>query len=378
MTRRLIYVTGTRADFGLMLPILKAIQAQPGFEVELVVTGMHLCDLFGGTEREVEASGLPIAARFPVPIDDDSGGGMARCAGIFSAEIAEFLATYRPDGIILLGDRWEMLAAALPALLCGIPIIHLCGGERSGTVDENIRHAVSKLAHLHLVANEDSAHRLRAMGEEEWRIHIIGAPGLVGLKELASQSRQDLGARYAFDAERPFALVLFHPVVQDADIAEEPVKLALSCLLSRGIPAVVLMPNADHGSGRIRKEIAATAQGGGVSVVTHMPRADFVSMLAQAAVMVGNSSGGIVEAASLGTPVVNIGDRQHGRLRNDNTFDAQAEFGAIDAALDDATAWLHTSCDNVYGDGRSDELVVDILSRLDWDDLRLLKKQMSY
>lgn len=378
MTRRLTYVTGTRADFGVMLPTLRRLAATPGLSLDLVVTGMHLSDRFGRTEREVEQSGLVIAARIALPIDDDSAEGMARCAGRMAEAMAAHLAGHRPDALLVLGDRSEMLAAALPAMLAGVPVVHVAGGERSGSVDDSMRHALSKLAHLHFVANADAEARLAAMGEEPWRIHRVGALGLVGIAEQARTPPAEIAARYGFDAEAPFALMLFHPVVQDAALAGDQVAALLDALGDHRIQTVCLLPNADHGTGRIRAAIAAAAARGAVSAVEHMPRADYLSALSNAALLIGNSSSGIVEAASFGTPSVNIGDRQEGRERNANTFDAEPDRAAISAAIAQALAAPRGSVMNVYGDGRADLYVAEILSGLDLADPALLKKRMTY
>jgi GDP/UDP-N,N'-diacetylbacillosamine 2-epimerase (hydrolysing) len=375
VTRRLTYVTGTRADFGLMQPTLRRLAATPGLSLDLVVTGMHLSDRFGRTEREVEESGLAIAARIALPIEDDSGEGMARCAGRMAEAMAEHLAAERPDALLVLGDRSEMLAAAMPAMLAGIAVVHFCGGERSGTVDESMRHALTKIAHVHMVANRDAADRLASMGEEPWRIHCVGSPGLVGIANLAGVPLAELAARYAFNASEPFALMLFHPVVQDAAQAGAQVAAALGALADRQIQTVCLLPNADHGTGRIRAAIEAA---GPLSVVEHMPRADYLSALSHAALLIGNSSSGIIEAASFGTPVVNIGDRQEGRARNATVFGAPRERVAVAAAIDRARAWPRDSRDNIYGEGRTDVRAAEILAGLDYADPALLKKRMTY
>ena len=374
MTRRLRYVTGTRADFGLMLATLRRLAATPGLSVDLVVTGMHLSDRFGRTEREVEASGIPIAVRIPLPIDEDSPAGMARCAGTMAEAMAAHLTEDRPDLLLVLGDRSEMLATALPAMLAGVPVVHFCGGDRSGTVDESMRHALSKLAHVHMVATDDSAQRLARMGEEPWRIHAVGMPGLVGIREAATVSREALARRYGFDAGRPFALLLFHPVVQDAALAGAQVAAALEAL--GDMQTICLLSNADHGTGLIRETISRAT--GPRVVVEHMPRGDYLSALAQAALLVGNSSSGIIEAASLGTPAVNIGDRQDGRARNANTFDAPPQRAAIEAAICEALAWPRGDRTNIYGDGSTDRRAAEILAGLDLADPALLKKRMTY
>ncbi len=374
MTRRITYVTGTRADFGLMLPTLRRIAAHPELDLELVVTGMHLSPRFGSTVREVEASGLPVAERIELPIEDDSAGGMARCGGIMAERMAARIAASPPDVLLLLGDRSEMLAAGFAAALANVPVAHLCGGERSGTVDDSLRHALSRLAHLHLVATGEAAERLVASGEEAWRVHRVGTPGLVGIEALASVPRGELVERYGL-ADAPYALMLFHPVVQDAGLAGEQVQQLLDALAGSGLAVLALLPNADHGQTRIRERLTACP---GLTIVEHMPREDYLSAMRHAAVMIGNSSSGIIEAASLGTPVVNVGDRQAGRARNPNVIDVPAEADAIREGIAAALALGEDPFPNLYGDGRTDERVAALLAELDLADPRLLKKRMTY
>jgi GDP/UDP-N,N'-diacetylbacillosamine 2-epimerase (hydrolysing) len=374
VTRRLTYLTGTRADFGLMQRVLEEIAAAPGLELELVVTGMHLSDRFGRTGREVEASGLPIARRIDVPVDEDSGRAMAVAAGLVTSGMADYFAERPRDGLLVLGDRGEMLAGAIAALYADVPIVHIAGGERSGSVDESIRHAISKLAHLHCVAVEDGRQRLLNMGEEPWRIHVTGTPGLAGLRELASVGREELAARYGFDPARPFALLLFHPVVQDAAEAGAQWRSIFAALAGGELQVLALLPNADHGTESIRAAIGES----GLIPIDHMPRADYVSALRHADFLIGNSSSGIIEAATLGTAVVNVGDRQDGRLRSANVFDAGANPDSIAAAIGRARAFDGAGLVNVYGEPHADRRIRALLEETDLGDRRLRKKVMTY
>jgi GDP/UDP-N,N'-diacetylbacillosamine 2-epimerase (hydrolysing) len=362
----------------VIAPTLQRISQAPGLELDLIVTGMHLSDRFGRTEAEVEASRIPIVTRIEVPIDEDSGRGMALSAAAVVSGVAEHLSANPRDALLVLGDRGEMLAAATAALFVGTPIVHLCGGERSGSIDDSIRHSISKLAHVHLVAAEDGEQRLLRMGEEPWRVHRIGAPGLVGLRALAKVPIEALAERYGFDAASPYALLLFHPVVQDAEMGGEQVALLLERLTRRELQVICLLPNADHGNTAIRDQIGLWSGHNLVSVVDHMPREDYVSAMAAAAILIGNSSSGIVEAASVGTAVVNCGDRQKDRLRNPNVFDTKIEHAPLDDAIERALAFDTSSLVNVYGDGQTDRRVSEILSRIDFRDTRLLKKSMTY
>ncbi len=378
MTRRVVYLTGTRADFGLMLPTLRAVAARPGLELGLVVTGMHLSRRYGHTVDEVRASGLPLQAELPVDVDEDSGLAMARAAAGVALGVAEHFAQHRPDACLLLGDRWEMLAAAMTATLAGVPIFHLCGGERSGSVDDAMRHAVSKLAHVHGVATPGARDRLLALGEEPWRVHVVGTPGLVGLTALVRADRATLARRHGLRADAPIALVIFHPVVQEAKAAGRQMEAVLAAVRAQGLQALCLMPNADAGNEGIRQAIERAAmQDPGLRTLTHLPREDYLSWLAAADVLVGNSSSGIIEAASFGTPVVNVGQRQNGRERNSNTFDCEPAAQALADTLRRALGHPRTDRHNVYGDGRTDTRVADLLSNTVLDEA-LLCKRLAY
>jgi GDP/UDP-N,N'-diacetylbacillosamine 2-epimerase (hydrolysing) len=361
-----------------MLPTLREIHSRDGMRVEIAITGTHLSRNFGATASEVLACGIPVVAEWPVDIDASDDASMARCAAAVATQSATHFRERRPDICLLLGDRWEILAAAMSAVLAGIPIVHLCGGERSGSVDDAIRHSISKLAHVHGVSTQGSAQRLLRMGEHADRIHVVGAPGLVGLQELAEESRADWAAQVGLDNANPIAVVLFHPVVQDARTAGQQMTRVLQAVLAEDFQVLCLKPNADSGSDGIRRAIeAALAKHAKLRVVTHLPRRTYVSVLATADVLVGNSSSGVVEAATFGTPVVNVGDRQEGRERNRNTQDVPVDEASIRRALQLARQWPRNSRDNVYGDGLTHRRVADLLARLPLN-ASLLKKPMTY
>lgn len=379
MTRTFCYITGTRADFGLMQPTLQAIAEKDGLDVKVVVSGMHLSERFGHTVDEVRASGLTIAAEIPVPIDSDTEAGMALCAGSFANAFATHLSQNSYDGLLLLGDRWEMLAGAMAGMLSGIPVFHICGGERSGTVDDALRHAISKIAHVHLVATDDARERLVRMGEEDRRIHVVGTPGLVGIPNFRSPDRDAVAAEFGFDPSKPIAIMLFHPVVQDAAIAEEQCDAILNVLADREIQTVCLLPNADTGNSAIRSSILwHAARNDALRPVPHLARDGFWSLMAQSDLMIGNSSAGIIEAASFGIPVVNVGDRQKDRLRNTNVFDCEPAQSAVQAAVDEVLSRGRQPPGNVYGDGLTDTRIATLLAEFDFEDAALRRKSMWY
>lgn len=364
--RRILYVTGTRADFGLMASTLRRIAADPRLELQLAVTGMHLSPTYGMTVDEIEAQGLRIAARVPTNVEARSPEAMA--AGIGEAVIGftSAFAAARPDLLLVIGDRGEMLAGAIAALHLGIPIVHLHGGERSGTIDEPVRHAITKLSHWHFVATAESRDRVIRMGERPEHVWVTGAPSLDGLDAIAATPRAQVLARLGLPAGSEYVLVLFHPVVQEAGSMQAQTRQLADALHDAlaGTPRHVLWlaPNADAGSGEILRALEQGQSALPLHRITHLARPGFVAALRHAEVFVGNSSAGIIEAASLGTPVVNIGSRQHARERNANTIDCASERAAIAQALARALAHGRYPPANVYGDGHAGERIVELLA----------------
>ncbi len=363
-TRRIVYLTGTRADFGLFQSTLQRIASTSGIDLSIAVTGMHLGIAHGKTVDEVRASGLPICGEIALDMGNRTGAGMAFAIADCLRGMTQLLDRERPDFLVVLGDRGEMLAGALAALHTGVPCVHIHGGERSGTVDEPIRHAISKLASYHFVATQGSRQRLIGLGEDEARIFVTGAPGLDGLAELGSVPRDQVIRSLGLTNDSPFILSMFHPVVQQAGQAGAQVEALLLALTRVGLPVVWLDPNADAGSLEILHALDATALPPGSVRVRHLPRPQFAGALAHCAVLAGNSSAGIIEAATFGTPVVNIGDRQRLRERNQNVADVPPEHDAIEAALRFAIQHGPWPWDNLWGDGKAGERIAALLASL--------------
>ncbi len=363
--RRIRYLSGTRADFGLMQATLQAIAAHDALRLDIVVTGTHLSERFGLTVREIEATGLPIVARIPVNTDTSTGASMALNLATTLRGLVEAMQHDRPDALLLLGDRGEMLAGALAAVHLNVPVVHVHGGERSGTVDEPVRHAISKLSHHHFVATAQSRDRLVRMGERPETVFVTGAPGLDGLQALAHKDRRALCAELRLDPQRSVALFVHHPVVQESARAGAEAQALLDACLRQELQVVALRPNSDAGGDSIRATLAGFEHHDAVRVLTHLPRADFVSWMAACDVMVGNSSSGIIEAASFGTPVLNVGSRQKLRERNANVTDVAAADAGIDAVLQSCLARGRFAPANVYGDGRSSGRIADLLATID-------------
>jgi GDP/UDP-N,N'-diacetylbacillosamine 2-epimerase (hydrolysing) len=376
-SRRIVYLSGTRADFGLMNATLQRIAGTPGLALWVAVTGMHLSAAHGCTADEVRASGLDVCAEIPVDMSTRTGHSMALGIAECLRGMADLLAREQPTLLLLLGDRGEMLAGALAALHLSVPCVHIHGGERSGTVDEPVRHAISKLATYHLVATEGSRDRLVRMGEDSSRIFVTGAPGLDGLTELAAIERGDCTRALGLAGDGAFVLALFHPVVQQAALAREQTLALAQALQAVGLPVVWLEPNADAGSRDIVSTLEETGLPAGSVRRVHLPRPLFAAALRHCAVLAGNSSAGIIEAASFGTPVVNVGDRQRLRERNRNIQDVPPRREAIEAAVRAALDHGRWPCDNLWGDGRAGERIAGLLATLPMG-AELLQKVNSY
>jgi len=366
--RKVLYVTGTRADFGLMVSTLKQIAAHPQLQLQLAVTGMHLSPAFGLTVREIEAEGFDIVARVPTPVDERTPAAMSEGIGQAIIGLTRALQDARPDLLVVIGDRGEMLAAAIAGLHLGVPVVHLHGGERSGTIDEPVRHAITKLSHWHFVATQESRERVVRMGERPDHVWITGAPSLDGLEPAIATPRAAVLARLGLPADARYLLVLFHPVVQEGSgMREQTLELARALhdvATSRGLHVVWLSPNADAGSAEILQALDGGAGLSRLHRVTHLERPLFVAALKQAEALVGNSSAGIIESATVGTPVVNVGSRQNARERNANTRDCECTQGAIRAALEAQLAHGPYPSGNVYGEGHAGERIAHLLATL--------------
>lgn len=371
--RRICYISGTRADFGLMRSTLQAIRDHAALDLSVIATGMHLSPAYGNTAEEIAAAGLRIAASVPVPLDPATGATMARNIGTMLGAFTDVLERDRPDVVLLLGDRGEMLAGALAGIHLNLPVAHIHGGERSGTVDEPVRHAVSKLSHLHFTATEGARERLIRMGENPDHIHVTGAPGLDGLGAHDLPGRDEVARLHGLDPARPFALMVYHPVLQEAATSAHDARALLAALTAANVQILALMPNADAGSDGVRAVLSEAKGRPGLTVRTHLARPAFIAAMARADLMVGNSSAGIIEAASFGTPVLNVGPRQNLRERNANVVDVPAAANALAGGVARLLAHGRFPLQNIYGDGRAGERITRLLATASLDAALLMK-----
>lgn len=373
MPRHIVYVSGTRADFGLMRSTLQQIDGDARTRLSVIATGMHLDPRHGNTMVEIEAAGLSIAALIALPEEAPSGAAMARGIGTMIGGMTDALETLAPDMVLLLGDRGEMLAGAIVASHLLIPTAHIAGGERSGTIDEPVRHAISKLATYHFVTTAESRDRLARMGEREDHIFVTGAPSLDDILSQPLPVRAEVVTRLGLPEGAEYLLTIFHPVLDTAAAAGEAMRTVIAALREIGMPVVVLMPNSDAGSDAVRAAIEEAAGEDWLFPKVHLARDLYIPALAHAAALVGNSSSGIVEAASFGTPVVNIGDRQSHRERNANVMDVTMDHAAIVAAVRNAIDHPRPAPTNIFGDGKSGARIADLVATLPIEGRQLVK-----
>lgn len=364
--RRICAVTGSRADFGLLYWPLKELQADGQFSVEVALTGMHLAPEFGRTERDVETAEFPIAARVETLLAGDTPTSIAKAIGLGVLGFADAWAARRPHLVMLLGDRFETFAAAQAAFVARIPIAHLCGGDvTEGALDDGFRHAISKLSSLHFTSNEPARRRLLRLGEAPERVHTVGSPGLDHLRRTTLLDRAEVERALDFSLRPRNLLVTFHPATLDPMPAErqlEELLAALGELADTGL--IFTAPNADEG-GRLLLDrlVDFTTDRDNAVFRVSLGQCLYLSLMRLADAVVGNSSSGLYEAPSLGTPTVNIGCRQNGRLRAASVIDCPAERQAIADAIAGAVARQRAPTVNPYGEGDSARRIADVLGR---------------
>lgn len=383
MTRKVLAVTGNRAEYGLLRPVLNALEAEPALSVALAVTGAHFDARFGATIEEVVADGVPLIEA-PAETGDGTPRGMVRSFAATVNALDAAIAAAAPDFMLVLGDRHEALAAASAAIYLNIPLLHIHGGDvTQGPVpDSSVRHAITKLAHLHFAASEDSRQRIVRLGEEEWRVHNVGSPAVDNARADDRVTPEQLAAELQIDAARPVVVYCQHPVPSRAAEAGSEAAIVLDVLAAAGEQTVITWPNNDAGGLAIVAEIEKRRQVPHFRFAPSLGRRKYAALLRLASAMVGNSSSGIVESASFGIPVVNVGDRQEGRLHAENVMDVPLDAAAVQNALERAlrdTAF-RAACRavvNPYGAGDSGKRIARIVAGAP-DRAALLAKRITY
>jgi UDP-N-acetylglucosamine 2-epimerase (non-hydrolysing)/GDP/UDP-N,N'-diacetylbacillosamine 2-epimerase (hydrolysing) len=362
---RLAAVTGSRADFGLIRWPLHALSAVPEFTIEVVATGTHLAPSFGMTVKEVEAAGFAIPFRIETILAGDGPVAVSKAIALGVAGFADAWAHARPDLVLLPGDRFEIFAAAQAAFIARIPIIHLCGGDvTNGALDDAMRHAISKMAGLHLVTNARARDRLIRMGEQPERIFVVGSPSLDALSRAPLPDRATVERELGFALRARNLLVTFHPATLDPAPAVTQLDELLAAFdtLGPAVGLIITLPNADaEGRALIARLERFATDRAHVALRASLGHLFYLGLMALVDAVVGNSSSGLYEAPSLGKPTVNIGIRQDGRERASSVIDCPTERGAIGAAIARAFGLDCRGTVNPYGDGDASRRIVEIL-----------------
>ena len=382
MSRKICVITGTRAEYGLLSRLIKEIKCDKQLTLQLVVTGMHLSPEFGLTYREIEADGFPIAEKVEMLLSSDSSQGIAKSIGTGVLGFSDVFERLKPDLLVVLGDRFEIAAACMAALPFRIPIAHIHGGEiTQGLIDEAIRHAVSKMAHLHFVSTQSYRRRVIQMGEEPKRVFCVGAPGVENIKTMKLLPKDKLEEILSCNLGTLNFLVTFHPVTLEKHSAQSQFKTLLKALDQFPNAKIFFTkPNADTDGriiGRMIDDYVAMKPKQRLAFIS-LGEIKYLSLMKHASVVVGNSSSGIIEAPSLKIPTVNIGDRQKGRVMGETVLSCQPQQNeivrALKRALSPAFRKKVARAKNVYDGGVVSKKIKAIIKKIRLDETLLKKK----
>lgn len=379
MKRKIAVVTTSRADYGHLYWPLRDLSKNENVDLKIIALGSHLSPEFGNTVQEIVDDGFTIDSRIECLLSSDTDVGMAKTIGMATLSLADMLGQMRPDLLLLIADRYEMLAPASVALALRIPIAHIEGGEVSeGAIDDSVRNALTKMSHIHFTSTHAARERVIAMGEEEWRVHRAGAPSLDNLRRRTLLGREQVAERLALDLQNPTVLVIYHPMTIARDTLQEADALFAALEI---LPDQILFcyPNADAGSrtliGRTKSFIERRGTG---KIFTNLDTATYLSLLRQVDMLIGNSSSGIMESASFALPTVNVGIRQQGREKARNVLEAAADTRAILQAVSKArTPEFRQSLVgmvNPYGEGLASETIARVLTTVSLSQELLMKR----
>jgi UDP-hydrolysing UDP-N-acetyl-D-glucosamine 2-epimerase len=380
--RTIAVITTSRADYSHLFWPLRDLAAHPDVDLKLIVMGSHLSPEFGMSAQEIQKDGIAIAASVETLLSSDTDIGMAKSIGIGVLSLADLLGRMRPNILLLIADRYEILAPASVALALRIPIAHIEGGEISeGAIDDAVRNAVTKMSHVHFTSTEKARERIISMGEEPWRVHRAGAPSLDHLRRSKLCTRNELQIQLQLDLSKPSLIVAYHPVTIAHDTTYEASAL-FAALSERSEQILFCYPNADAGSRSLieqsRRFLGARADG---RIFVNLSAVVYWSLLANVDLMVGNSSSGIMETASLRLPTVNVGLRQHGRERARNVLDAKADKQSILEKIEEARCNRFRSSlegmTNPYGDGHAAERILEVLTSVSLEEDLLRKRSFN-
>lgn len=372
--KRICTVVGSRANYSSIKSAMAAIKAHPQLELQLVCVASALLDRYGQVVNLIERDGFAVDEKLHILVEGETPATMVKSTGMGLIELSSVFDRLKPDVVITVGDRFETMATTLAAAYMNIPVAHTMGGEVSGTIDESIRHAVTKFAHIHFPASREAAERIVKLGEPPDMVFRVGCPRIDLVADILKRDENgmderifDLGVGSAIDLSKPFVIVSQHPVTTEYGEGERQITATLAAVRQCGLPAIVLWPNADAGSEDIARGIRKWRERGAADNMhffKNLPTETYIRLMRRTACLVGNSSSGIREGAFIGTPVVNIGSRQTARERGDNVIEVPHEQQSIADAIMRQCRHGRYPMQDIYGDGSAGEKIADVLAKL--------------
>ncbi len=378
--RKIAIIAGSRGEYGYFRPILREIVRHPNLDYGIIVTNMHVLDRFGSSIDEIKKDGFKIDAFVHNTFDGYNRLTMAKSLSVFMLQLPEILQQMGADMILLAGDRGEQLMAAIVGAHLYIPVAHIQGGEVSGNIDGTMRHAITKISHLHFASSDDAVRRIKRMGEETFRTYNVGAPQLDELMREKTASETEVRKKFSLVKNKPIILVVQHPVTEEFEHTEKNVETTLKAVAKFNVQTVVILSNSDAGSQAAARAVSRNHTEN-MQVHANVPRKEYLGLMKIADVIVGNSSSGLIEAPTYKLPAVNIGNRQMGRLQGENVINVgyveKDIINAIKKAMSPQFKKRVAAGKNPYGDGRSSKRIVDVLATIPIDE-KLLVKRISY
>ncbi len=381
--KKIAVITGTRAEYGLLKNIMREIDKDSELILQLIVTGMHLSTTYGLTVKDIIDDGFNIDERCPILLDYR---GKEKNALEMSLAISEFTTAFKklsPDIVLILGDRYEIFAAATTAMVLGIPIAHIAGGEiTEGAMDEQIRHAITKMAHIHFPGAEQYEKNIKNMGEESWRVFNVGDSGIENIKLTKLLDESELKKQLGFEVNEKTLLVTYHPVTLELDQVSYQIANLIEALRNYNDDILITYPNSDNGGDIIIEEWKKFAkEKDNVHLFESLGSLRYLSVMKKCGCIVGNSSSALIEAPYLKKPVVNIGNRQQGRLMADNIINVDNKANnireGIKKALSDEFIEATKKVKSLYGEGDTSKEIVEVLKKIEINE-KLLKKKLVW
>lgn len=381
--RKIAIVTGTRAEYGTLYWIMKRIEMDRSLNLQLIVTGSHLSSKFGYTVEQIRKDGFQIDDEIEIDINLYRKSSIPKSMGLEIIQMAQSFERLKPDIVIITGDRYEIFAAAICAMTMNIPIAHISGGEiTEGAMDEQIRHAITKIAHIHFPGSEHYAENIKKMGEEPWRVFNVGDPGIENIKNTKLMTKEEIKKDLDIDIDEETLVITYHPVTLEIEDLPSQISNLLEALSKLDKKMIITYPNADYGSDYIIKELNKfSKENNNVYLFKNLGSRRYLSIMKNCGVVVGNSSSALIEAPYLKVPVVDIGNRQKGRLKAENIIscsnDCKDIVNAINESLSSEFREKVKKTKSLYGEGNTSEEIVKVLKQIDIDD-KLLKKKLVW